>query len=60
MALDCKDFDKDSKKSLFAILGFFLRFVIEFTNSLQKVKNKSNIMFRPLDFAERGLKKIWD
>ena len=26
MVLDCRDFDKDSKKSLFVILGFFYDF----------------------------------
>ena len=55
----CRYFLKDSKKYLFAILGFFfLRFANEFPSSLQKFKNKTNIVFRPLCFAEGPLKRI--
>jgi len=41
MVPEGKDFNKDSKKYLFAILGFFLQFLIEFPNLLQKCKNKT-------------------
>ena len=34
MVPEGRDFDKDFKKSSFAILGFFLRFLIEFTSLL--------------------------
>ena len=36
-----RDFIKDSKKSSFAILGFFLRFFEEFTSSQQQFENKT-------------------
>ena len=52
MVPDCRDFDKDFKKYLFAILGLFYEISIDFTNSLQKFKNKTNIMFRPLDLQK--------
>ena len=47
----CICFLKDSKKYLFAILGFFLQFLIEFPILLQKFKNKTNIADESLVFV---------
>ena len=58
MVPDCRDFDKDSKKVFIYYFRIFIRISIDFKNSLQTFKNKSNIMFKSLGFAERPLKRI--
>ena len=58
MVPDCRDFDKDSKKYLFAILGFFYEFLLILQIHYKHLKTNLNIMLKPLCFAEGALKRI--
>ena len=55
MVPDCRDFDKDSKKYLFAILGFFYEFLLILQIHCKHLKTNLNIMLKPLCSKELGL-----
>jgi len=58
MVPEGRDFDKYSKKSLFAFLGFFYDFQLNFQIYCKNVKTKLDIMFKSLDLQKRAQKEL--